>query len=111
MRCAYSLRPALLRRWYPGVGVALADAADRLDWRFHRQLATGGPKVAGVGSGSPLVAVDLDAFRQARGSQLAFTARLLGATAAEQGAPLWSLDTDFRRMARLKLLSLFEPAV
>ena len=35
---------------------------------------------------------------------------VIGAIAAEQGAPLWSLDADFRRMARLKLLSLFEPA-
>ena len=36
-------------------------------------------------SGNAVVTVDLDAFRQARGSQLAFTARLLGATAAAPG--------------------------
>ena len=35
--------------------------------------------------GGPLVTVDLATFRQARGSQLAFTARLLGATAAAPG--------------------------
>ena len=33
---------------------------------------------------------------------------VIGAIAAEQGAALWTLDVDFRRMARLKLLSLFE---
>ena len=81
----YSLRPALLRRWYPGVGVALADAADRLDWRFHRQLPVGGPPANGSSEPSPVVAVELNAFRLARGSQLAFTARLLGATAAAPG--------------------------
>jgi hypothetical protein len=83
----YSLRPAQLRRWHPGVTVALADAADRLDWRFHRQLPPAGVTVGGAPSdrGGPLVTVDLDAFRQARGSQLAFTARLLGATAAAPG--------------------------
>jgi len=73
----YSLRPGQLRRWYPGVGVALADAPERADWRFHRVLdhsSTGAPAAA--------VAVDVDAFRQARGSLLAFTARLLAATSA-----------------------------
>jgi len=83
----YSLRPAQLGRWYPGVGVALADAAERLNWRFHRQLPADGAPVGGdrPHCGNPLVAVDLDAFRQTRGSQLAFTARLLGATAAAPG--------------------------
>ncbi len=81
----YSLRPALLRRWHPGVGVALADADERLDWRFHRQLPIAGPVAAGTRAGSAPVTVDLDAFRQARGSQLAFTARLLGATAVAPG--------------------------
>ena len=73
----YSLRPGQLRRWYPGAGIALADAPERVDWRFHRMLdlsSTGAPCAA--------VAVDVDAFRQARGSLLAFTARLLSATSA-----------------------------
>ncbi len=29
----YSFRPAQLRRWHPGAGVALADAAERAAWR------------------------------------------------------------------------------
>ena len=74
----YSLRPGQLRRWYPGVGVALTTAPDRAGWRFHRVLP-------GSSARAPTVGVDLPAFRQARGSQLAFTARLLAATAAVPG--------------------------
>src|SRR4051812_42588501 len=29
----YSLRPAQLRRWHPGAGTALMDAAERAGWR------------------------------------------------------------------------------
>lgn len=32
----YSLRPSQLRRWYPGAGIGLAGAGERLGWRFHR---------------------------------------------------------------------------
>ena len=82
----YSQRPAQLRRWYPGAGVALEDAADRLDWRFHRELPPHGQ--SGSPPAGPLVTVDLAAFRQARGSQLTFTGRLLRATAAAPGQGL-----------------------
>ena len=73
----YSLRPGQLRRWHPGAEVALADAPERAGWRFHR--AVGGPP------GSPTVAVDLAAFRAARGSQLDFTVRMLSVTSAAPG--------------------------
>jgi predicted nucleic acid-binding protein len=35
---------------------------------------------------------------------------LIGAIAAENGGVLWSLDGDFARMARLKLLMLYAPS-
>ena len=72
----YSLRPSHLRRWYPGPGVALADAAERVGWRFH-----------GPAPGLPPGAVTLNgaAFVAARGAQLGFTRRLLAATAARPG--------------------------
>ncbi|WP_395728357.1 3-methyladenine DNA glycosylase [Nakamurella sp.] len=68
----YPFRPGQLRRWHPGLGYALADAAERADWRFHHT-------VDGPGS---VVGVDLPAFLLARGEQVRFVTRLLTATAA-----------------------------
>ncbi len=70
----YSLRPAQLRRWHPGPGVALADAPERAEWKFHRVLQA-----------PDTVVLDLPGFAAARRSQLAFTRRLLAATAARPG--------------------------
>jgi hypothetical protein len=68
----YPFRPGQLLRWQPGIGYALADAADRAGWRFHRILD---------GSGT-VVAVDRTAFLDARGEQVRFVHRLLTATTA-----------------------------
>lgn len=65
----YGLTPGRLRRWHPGPGVILGDAAGlpRAGWRHYRQIGTG-------------VTLDLEGFRAARGSVLEFTASLLSAT-------------------------------
>ena len=68
----YPFRPGQLRRWHPGLAHALADAADRIGWRFHRVLD--GPGTA--------VAVDLAAYLDARGAQVRFVRQLLTATTA-----------------------------
>jgi hypothetical protein len=68
----YSFRPAQLRRWHPGAGVALAGptAAERLGWREHRP----GPPGA--------VQLDVDAFLARRGGAVRHVVSLLTATAA-----------------------------
>jgi hypothetical protein len=71
----YSLRPAQLRRWYPGYGVGLADAGRRSDWRFHRTFD----------DRRTVTVVDLPAFRRARSDQLAFVITLLSRTAVAPG--------------------------
>lgn len=43
----YSIRPGLLRRWHPGVGIALADAPERESWPWYLTSgATVTPNVA-----------------------------------------------------------------
>lgn len=65
----YSYRPSLLRRWHPGAGVRLADAAaERGSWRWYRV------------EGDDAV-VDAAAFRTERASLLRAVAGILRATA------------------------------
>jgi hypothetical protein len=65
----YRHRPAQLRRWHPGPGVALDQAAhlERADWRFYRTVGDA-------------VVLDVEAFMTARGEAVGFVAGLVGAT-------------------------------
>jgi hypothetical protein len=75
----YSQPPGRLRRWHPGVGVALAgDAArERLAWPFTAEVDALGPDGA-PGRG---VGLDVPAFLARRRDTVAWTAGLLRATA------------------------------
>jgi hypothetical protein len=71
----YSLTPARLRRWHPGVGVVLLgdSARRRLDWRWYGEVGIAG---GGVGVG-----LDLAAYQRDRGDLVRFVGSLLSATA------------------------------
>ena len=68
----YSYKPSVLRRWHPGEGVELADAAttERAGWRWYRPGETAGS-----------LRVDGAAFRGDRGSLLANVGLIVRATA------------------------------
>ncbi|MET0297001.1 MAG: 3-methyladenine DNA glycosylase [Microbacterium sp.] len=72
----YSYKPSVLRRWHPGEGVALTDAADdpRAQWRWYRADAS-----------SRTVAVDGVSFRAERALLLTGVGRILRATVGRAG--------------------------
>jgi hypothetical protein len=67
----YSFRPARLRRWHPGAGVALEGpaATERLGWRDHAMICDGA------------VGLDVPAFLARRGDAVRQIVDLLAATA------------------------------
>ncbi|WP_127819771.1 3-methyladenine DNA glycosylase [Microbacterium sp. CPCC 204701] len=69
----YSYKPSVLKRWHPGEGVELTDAATapRAQWRWYRPGATPGS-----------MAVDGAGFRAERGGLVANIATILRATHA-----------------------------
>ncbi|QDO89602.1 3-methyladenine DNA glycosylase [Ornithinimicrobium ciconiae] len=68
----YNFRPAQLRRWHPGAGVALEGAAERADWPFYSYA--GGR-----------ASLDVASFAAKRESALLFVRRLLSATLSRPG--------------------------
>ncbi len=77
----YSLRPAQLRRWYPGAGVGLLDADERANWPFHAHQTVATKQ----GRRAAAVVVDVGAFRDRRGPLLEFIRRLLRSTSTAAG--------------------------
>ncbi|MFE1663324.1 3-methyladenine DNA glycosylase [Microbacterium sp. P02] len=73
----YGYKPAVLRRWHPGTGVELADAATepRAAWRWYRSGPTPGSLV-----------VDADRFHRERTTQVELIDRILARTAARPGS-------------------------
>jgi hypothetical protein len=65
----YSLRPAQLRRWHPGAGVALREAGERASWRDHVEV-------------DGAVTVDVRDFLARRADAVAHVRALLTATAS-----------------------------
>ena len=63
----YPVTPAALRRWHPGVGVALEAPAPHAGWRWDRET-------------DGVVALDVDAFVADRGDAVRFIHGLLTAT-------------------------------
>ena len=94
----YGIRPALLRRWHPGVGVVLTgtpeQVAERAAWRWHVSRPDG-------------VTLDAEAFRADRGDTVHYLQGLLAATASRRphtgcfGLHEWAMvyhqDDDHRR--------------
>ncbi|WP_336660279.1 3-methyladenine DNA glycosylase [Leucobacter sp. USHLN153] len=70
----YSVTPAELRRWHPGAGVILDEAADREAWKHYRA-------VSGDGTGArSAVVVDVEHFFARRSGTVDYVERLLTAT-------------------------------
>lgn len=99
----YSYKPAMLRRWHPGQGVELADAASspRVLWRGYRAGDTPGG-----------LRVDGEEIRARHGALLANIARILRATAQRSasygcfGLHEWAMvyrESDHRHAAPLRL--------
>ncbi|MFC7879064.1 3-methyladenine DNA glycosylase [Isoptericola sp. NPDC057391] len=78
----YPTRVSHLRRWHPGPGVVLADAAGHAGWRWYREVALPGNDGGARGTGATL---DVDAFVADRGDTVRYVRALVSATAGRPG--------------------------
>ncbi|WP_309124843.1 3-methyladenine DNA glycosylase [Kocuria sp.] len=81
----YTLKPAQLKRWHPGAGVVLLDAAERAAEKFYRPLRADELSALGLGPGAGAVTVDDGAFRARRAAAVDFARVVLGSHAAQPG--------------------------
>ncbi|MFS0912922.1 3-methyladenine DNA glycosylase [Microbacterium sp. 179-I 3D2 NHS] len=70
----YAYKPAQLRRWHPGAGVELADAAERGTWRWYSP-----------GSTPDAVVPDAQAFAREKPELASLVERMLRRTASRPG--------------------------
>lgn len=70
----YSYKPSQLRRWHPGAGVILEDAAERREWRWYS-----------LGPQADQVFPDAPAFAAEKPQQATLIERMLRRTAARPG--------------------------
>jgi len=70
----YAYKPSQLRRWHPGAGVVLQDAAERADWRWYSPGAVPGE-----------VFPDAAAFRADKPELAVLVERMLRRTASRPG--------------------------
>ncbi|SKC65853.1 3-methyladenine DNA glycosylase [Krasilnikoviella flava] len=73
----YPTRVSHLRRWHPGPGVALADAAEHAGWRWYREVDLPG--------GSAGATLDVAAFLADRADSVRYVRALVSATAGRPG--------------------------
>ena len=78
----YPTRVSHLRRWHPGPGAVLADAAEHAGWRWYREVALRGDDGGAGGTGATL---DVDAFVADRGDTVRYVRALVSATAGRPG--------------------------
>lgn len=99
----YSYKPAIMRRWHPGAGVALERAGEstRASWRWYSAAESAGS-----------LRIDVESLRRERGAMIANIARVLRATAGRAagfgcfGLHEWAMvyrDPDLRHDVPLRL--------
>ncbi|MDQ6642809.1 MAG: 3-methyladenine DNA glycosylase [Actinomycetota bacterium] len=83
----YSQRPAALRRWHPGYGVALVDAPAYADLKGYERIVRDAPRPKPANSGAVRHGLSVSAeYLQSQRTLLESTRRLLGATASRPAA-------------------------